>query len=91
MADLKYKKDLIRKMVKNANMNVTNNNRFNASFNAEIAEKVYMKNFVNSNKFKAHYTKAIHNLDGNNYTKGKMAYNNILHSMVQASHRAMGM
>lgn len=89
-ADIKYKKELLIKMVNNADKPITNNNRINASFNREVAEKVYMKNFINSASFKTMYKRALQNLNGNNYTKGKMAYNKVLTSLVQASQRAMG-
>ena len=90
-ADIKYKKETLMNMVRNANRNVSNDNRLYASINRELAEKVYMKNFVNTNKFKTNYKKALQELNSNNYAKGKAAYNRILASMVRASHRALGL
>lgn len=90
-ADIKYKKDTLKKMVRNANRNVSNDNRLYASINREVAERVYMKNFVNTNAFKANYKKALQELDSNNYAKGKAAYDRILTSLVRASHRAIGL
>ena len=78
-------------MVRYANKPVSNDNRTFASINRELAERVYMKNFVNSDTFKANYKKTLQNLNGTNYTKGKAAYNKIFKSMIRASHRAMGM
>ena len=83
-ADMKYKTDLLIKMVKNANKPVTNNNRLDASFNREIADKVRMKNLINSNKFKTLYKNSMRELRGNNYSKGKMAYNKALSTLAQA-------
>jgi hypothetical protein len=90
-ADMKYMKDTLTNMVRNASKSITNDNRLNASFNTEMAERVYMKNFVNRDNFKRRYKKAIQNLNGNEYPKGKASYDRTLNSLVQASHRAMGM
>ena len=90
-SEMKFMKDQITSMVRNANKSVSNNNRALASINNEMAERVYMKNYVNSDAFKTNYKKALQNLNGTNYAKGKAAYNKIVASMVRASHRAMGM
>ena len=90
-SEMKFMKDQITSMVRNSNKPVSNDNRTFASINRELAERVYMKNFVNSDTFKANYKKTLQNLNGPNYTKGKAAYNKIITSMLRASHRAMGM
>ena len=90
-SEMKFMKDQITSMVRNANKSVSNNQRARASINNELAERVYMKNYVNSDAFKTNYKKALQNLNGTNYAIGKGAYNKIITSMVTASHRAMGM
>jgi hypothetical protein len=90
-SEMKFMKDQITSMVRNSNKPVSNDNRAYASINRELAERIYMKNFVNKEAFKADYKNALNNLNGTNYQRGKVAYNKIITSMVRASHRAMGL